>query len=366
MRKNKRSVSAFNLSFLDIMFCGFGAVVLLVLIINSKIISDNKEKVQDLSSEVDRVKIEITAAQLYQKNLQSSLQQTQEQTETISSKNTKVLAQIASLQEKKQQELDKAQVLEKQINTLQSNLKQLDKQKRQQDKQMQNLIFEKDKKVRQYEGEGNRQYLTGLKLGGKRVLILLDSSASMLDSTIVNIIVKRNLPDPVKRKARKWQQAVNIVRWLGANLPQNSQVLIASFNETFRSLADNESLQWSKSTDVKHMNHQFNNLAALVPQQGTNLYKAFAKVRTMTPRPDNIIIITDGLPTMGREKSLKSKVSPSQRIKLFQQAIKRLPAGVPVNIILLPMEGDPMAASLFWQLAIDSQGSFLTPSQDWP
>ena len=41
---SRRPVSSFNISFLDIMFCGFGAVVLLVLIINSNIITNLNPK----------------------------------------------------------------------------------------------------------------------------------------------------------------------------------------------------------------------------------------------------------------------------------------------------------------------------------
>jgi hypothetical protein len=43
-----------------------------------------------------------------------------------------------------------------------------------------------------------------------------------------------------------------------------------------------------------------------------------------------------------------------------------LPKSIPVNIILMPMEGDPFAASEFWKLAMETQGSFLAPSRDWP
>ncbi|MCU7820047.1 MAG: hypothetical protein KZQ56_13240 [gamma proteobacterium symbiont of Lucinoma myriamae] len=77
-------------------------------------------------------------------------------------------------------------------------------------------------------------------------------------------------------------------------------------------------------------------------------------------------LITDGLPTQGNKKNNKQKVSPSERIKLFAKAIKIIPSRIPVNTILLPMEGDPMAASLYWKLAIDTNGSFMTPSRDWP
>jgi len=30
------------------------------------------------------------------------------------------------------------------------------------------------------------------------------------------------------------------------------------------------------------------------------------------------------------------------------------------------MEGDPMAASAFWQLALSTNGAFIAPSEDWP
>ena len=55
------------------------------------------------------------------------------------------------------------------------------------------------------------------------------------------------------------------------------------------------------------------------------------------------------------------------RMKLFQKAIGKLPAGIPVNVILLPMEGgDPMAPAAYWTLARRTGGSFLSPARDWP
>ena len=92
----------------------------------------------------------------------------------------------------------------------------------------------------------------------------------------------------------------------------------------------------------------------------------FRALQAMSPAPDNIFLITDGLPTQGSAPPRGSKVSGKQRQKLFRDAIKLLPRGVPVNIILGPMEGDPMAASEFWQLAQVSKGAFMSPSKDWP
>ena len=85
----------------------------------------------------------------------------------------------------------------------------------------------------------------------------------------------------------------------------------------------------------------------------------------MTP-PDNVILLTDGLPTIGQSASRKGTITARQRLKLFDQAYEGVPKGIPVNILLYPMEGDPRAASAFWQLAMATRGSFLSLSEDWP
>ena len=59
-------------------------------------------------------------------------------------------------------------------------------------------------------------------------------------------------------------------------------------------------------------------------------------------------------------------MSGRDRLRLFDAALDALPRGVPVNTVLFPMEGDPMAAAAFWKLAMATRGSFLTPSSDWP
>lgn len=59
-------------------------------------------------------------------------------------------------------------------------------------------------------------------------------------------------------------------------------------------------------------------------------------------------------------------VKPDRRVRFFNQAMNGLPRRVPVNVLLYPMDGDPEAAGYFWRLAIDSQGSMITPSEDWP
>jgi hypothetical protein len=103
-----------------------------------------------------------------------------------------------------------------------------------------------------------------------------------------------------------------------------------------------------------------------VPANGTNLQKVFSAAAELRPAPDNIFLITDGLPTIGVGSKSGGIVSPEERIKLFEAAVDDAPGGVPFNVILMPLEGDPSAAAAYWQLAQISKGSFLAPSRDWP
>jgi hypothetical protein len=219
--------------------------------------------------------------------------------------------------------------------------------------------------VRKFIGQGDRQYLTGLRLGGKRILILVDTSASMLDETIVNIIIRRNLDERLRQTAPKWQRTLRTVEWLTANLPPDSSLQIYTFN-TRTGPVVNELGSWVAVKDRSRIDRLLSALKQVVPRDGTSLYNCFAAAASMSPRPDNIILLTDGLPTQGEKKTSRTTVSGDQRLELFHLATQRLPKSVPVNTILFPMEGDPMAAVSFWELAFATGGSFLTPTRDWP
>ena len=79
------------------------------------------------------------------------------------------------------------------------------------------------------EGEGQQEYLIGLEIKGKKVGILLDSSASMTDEKLIDIIKRKtNLIINIK-KGPKWQRTIRIVKWLLVRLPNDSRVSIISF-----------------------------------------------------------------------------------------------------------------------------------------
>lgn len=220
--------------------------------------------------------------------------------------------------------------------------------------------------TRSFTGEGNREYLTGLKLGGQRILVLLDASASMLDNTIVNVIRRRNMDDARKRASGKWQRMLATVDWLSTRFPVTSKYQIYTFNTGVTAVLEDTEGQWLEVGNKEQFNEAFMKLRNVIPQGGTSLELAFEAVSRLRPLPDNIYLITDGLPTQGDKSPRNTTVSGSDRLKLFESALKRLPDGIPVNTILAPMEGDPMAASAFWQLAQITEGSFMSPTEDWP
>lgn len=346
------------------MCCGFGAVVLLVMLLHGDILSNRREVVADLQAEATRLEREVAVGEEYLVSLQNSMLQTEQELVLTEGQSRQVLEQTES------REIDiaalqgESQATRKHVNKLQSDLKKLDAENRKMGAQQSGP--KQGQQARSFIGQGDRQYLTGLRLGGKRILLLVDASASMLDETIVNVIVRRNLDDNSKKLAPKWQRATRTVEWLVANLPVDSSLAVYTFNTKPQPLVTGLTKPWTATSDTLQVDRLLAGLKQVIPGGGTSLVNAFVQVGKMSPRPDNILLLTDGLPTQGKNKSAKNTVSGDERLDLFQQAVRSLPKSIPVNTILFPMEGDPMAAVSFWQLGIETGGSFLTPTRDWP
>ena len=105
--------------------------------------------------------------------------------------------------------------------------------------------------LRPFPGHGDRQYLTDLKMGGKRIFILVDVSASMLDETIVGIIRRRNLKNSQKLSAPKWRQVLKTVDWLITRLPPTSKFQIYTFNDTARPLIEKTKGVWLDAGELE-------------------------------------------------------------------------------------------------------------------
>jgi hypothetical protein len=361
----RRKVTPFSLSFLDIMFCGFGAVVLLVLILNHDTVKSREEIFTDLRAEAVRLEIEVLVGEEDLVEARNSLEATEQEIVLMQGESERVINTTKDLEIEIATMSNETLASREHVNQLATDLKSLDKvQKRL------GADAEADRdageKVREFKGEGDRQYLTGLKMGGKRILILVDASASMLDETIINIIRRRNMDAASRISAPKWQRTLSTTDWLVSNLPATSKFQLYSFNTGAKATLAGSDGKWLEASTRSDIDSAVSALHLIAPEGGTSLYHAFSVAKSMLPQPDNILLITDGLPTQGRSKPNSTTVSAEKRLDLFQAAAKVLGGKIPINTILLPMEGDAFAAAAFWQLAINSKGSFMTPSRDWP
>jgi hypothetical protein len=363
MPRRKRKPTTFSLSFLDIMSCGLGAVVLLYLIIDHASDVHFEEVNYDLLAEVSLLEEEVLEGKDRRVKVRNTIAAVDQQMAEAQGLARRIIdealqsrEEMAELTEDSLSRIDHINQLQTELENLEEESERLAAQGEQQD----------GENVRQFLGEGDRQYLTGLKLGGRRLLILLDASASMLDESIVNIIRMRNMPEATRKNSAKWLRAVATVDWLAAQLPKNSDYQLYTFNTDVSASIEGTLGQWLPINDSEQLNEAVENLSDIVPNGGTSLEDAFMEVGNLVPRPDNIYLITDGLPTQGRKGARGLTVSGKKRLQLYNQALQELPTGIPVNIILAPMEGDYMAASAFWRLAQATGGSFLSPSRDWP
>lgn len=362
----RRKVETFSLSFLDVISCGFGAVVLFYTIISAQSGLARIEETSELAAEASRLEQEVLEGYRQLADLRNALASTDEERRRAEGLSRQVLEKIEVTRE----ELSKFQfdtvARRESLERLKADLKSLEEETR----RLQAAAEEPKTgvAVRAVSGDGDRQYLTGLKIGGKRNLVLIDASASMLDETLVNIIRLRNMPADRKLRSEKWQQAIGTVDWISAQLPSESQFQLYAFNTKAWSLVEGSDGRWLPAKDSEAVTGALKTLRRTAPQDGTSLENAFAVIGRLSPAPDNVILITDGLPTQGASPpAIRTLVDSGDREKLMQQAVRALGrASPPINVVLLPMEGDPSAPTYFWRLAQVTGGAFVSPSKDWP
>ncbi len=229
-----------------------------------------------------------------------------------------------------------------------------------------------------FEGEGQQEYLIGLEIKGKKVVILLDSSSSMTDEKLIDIIKRKTQAEENIKKGPKWQRTIKIVKWLLARLPNDSRVAVVRFSDNSKILG--EKIWYDNNS--KDLSSLYSEVNRVIPKNATNLHVAFKAISQMKNKPDEIFLITDGLPTIGNKNTNTSffsncnsiignekKISGRCREKLFLSSIneaKSVISNIKINVILLPLEGDPGASKNFWKLAAQNKGLLFVPSKDWP
>ena len=344
----KRKTESSTLAFLDIISCGLGAVILIFLIIkhNGDIGSDQTD------------------------DLQSQLASLVEQ-EKVLNEQTLALRQLNSDTEQA------GKSLEDQLVNSQGKLVSLKKQNASEEEQNKNLEGEVDAieiaipvETVELKGAGQANYIIGLNVEGERIAILIDHSTSMTYPTLDQAIVAKFDTDAQRRSAPKWQRTLRIAKWLITHIPEQSKFAFVGFNGKASMLSPGTS--WSSASSQNDLGATLQTLSTIAPLGGTNLEEGVRMALNLRPRPTSIYIVTDGLPTQGSARCAKGpSVTPKCRRDLFLKVSNylagKLPSGrVPINVILLPMTGDPDALALFWGWTNMTKGVVLSPSGAWP
>jgi len=358
MRHKRKEFSAFSLSFLDIMSCGLGAFILLFIVAKNSLQADSVPDNDYLTNEIKKLDRQIAEISTQKEAIEARKVSADQQTLVVRF----AIQKLNQAYEKLEQDAQLKKKMVSDETAIKKAIRELSAQK----KTLKEQVAMSSVGSRSHISDGNREYLTGMRLGGEHVLILLDSSTSMLDESIVNIIRRRNMSSEVKKRSPKWRQALDTINWISARFPRASQYQIYSYSDTVEPAIRGTRGKWLSVNNTKQLNETVENLNNLIPDGGSSLESAVDAIKELQPQPDNIYLITDGLPTRGVQPPEKRNISGQERQQLFERAVAKLPYGIPINVILLPTEGDPMAPAAYWQIARVTQGSFLSPAVDWP
>ncbi|MEO1927038.1 MAG: VWA domain-containing protein [Gammaproteobacteria bacterium] len=350
----RKKTEGFNLAFLDIMSCGLGAIILVFMLV--------KHNVNDSSVEQESLKNDIQKLEEIKEDSVQSLKNIEAKLAEEISKKENIKKKLQEMQASLENKSSDVEIAVKEIEKLKEDIK--------------GIKVVKKEDVIEIKEVNEENYLLGLKVEGKKIAILVDSSASMTNEKLIDIIKTKSSSNKEKQKAKKWQRTKRIVAWLLARLPKNSEIIVVAYNEKARALGEQK---WMKANDSSSLSAVLFDLDALVPQGPTNLQLGLQTIDKLAPT--NLYVITDGLPTKGESRyaslnpfascssllGTSNTISGDCRVKLFQQTIaESAPRGVQVDIVLLPIEGDPDAINQYWSWSATTGGLVISPANNWP
>lgn len=337
------------------MSCGLGAVILLFIMV--------KHNVDNSVLETELLNADVLRLESQRDSLRRAVAQIQSRAGQRAVNLRAVSNEIARI--------------EKAIKAAEAEGRQFDKSKSSLEQRISKMPPQKTNDVIESKRGGEENYLMGLKVEGPKIAILLDSSASMTDEKLIDIIRRKNGDEKMKKRGPKWKRSKEIVKWLLARTPKSSKIQVHTFSDVTKPLGGPG---WKQGRNAVSLKKILSELEAVVPTGPTNLQKGLNAVSSQLPT--NIYLVTDGLPTEGQSNysalnpfsSCNSLLGNSKtisgecRVKLFRQTISESAPkyGAVVNVVLLPIEGDPEASPELWAWTASTGGLLISPAPSWP
>lgn len=335
--KQRRQAQSSALSFIDCICCGFGAVLLLfILTAKSQIVQKEIETKQALT-DLEVLQKKIVVAEKEQQSVETALASLDPQPDLESISLTQLIAESTRLSKAIEDKKAALSLIDEETNAPET-------------------VAAKERP------SADKSYLSGLRLQGPRVVILLENSGSMLaeDTNSALKIIRSGAGS----QSEKWLRAKAAVRAVLAAIPKDTQVAVLQMNQTAKPLSGTPADPYMDPYDNTALVALLDRLDSLEASGGSNLLNALTRIRNLSEQPSSMLLIGDGLPTAPGPAN-KSTLSEQDRVRLFNQAMAMRP-NFPCNVILFPFEGDPLAAGLFWKLSSRTNGIVLIPDNDWP
>jgi hypothetical protein len=335
MKRRRREAQSSTLSFMDCICCGFGAILLLFILTAKRQITLNAE---EASQRIDAVR-----------SLEEAIGEAVRRSRELD-------AQLAAADLKRPPEGPSTTELAAAEARLKSEIEEAKKEIA----AMQTTTETSEDPAAMERPSADRAYLAGLQLRGPRVLILLESSGSMLAENAAEALDL--LKSGSTGKTAKWLRAKAAVRSVLAALPKGTRAAVYGFAESASPVFGDGTDPWFDPYENSALLGFLSRLDSLQAGGGADLAGALRKVAGLRPAPSSILLITDGLPSA---PSGRRNLSEADRVDLLRRAVAAQ-QNIPFNVLLLPFEGDPAAAGLYWQMSGRTLGVTIVPDKDWP
>jgi len=257
------------------MACGLGAIILVFMII--------KHNVDQPTTESNLLQSDLAELQKQQTTLNQSISQLDADALNEMKKISRNQATVSALKQETAKKSDLLKRRNMELSAVKNTIKNAPKAK-------------KDDVVKNDRG-GEENYIMGIKVEGRKIVFLVDSSASMTDERLIQIIRRKNSSESEKKRGPKWQRTKRIMRWLLARAPKSSQVAIVAYNKTARVLGGSG---WLNGRNTGSIQKLYREIDKLVPTGSTNLQLGLQKAAALGPT--DMYVVTDGLPTAGQSR----------------------------------------------------------------